>query len=948
MIRGEAGIGKTELLERALDRVPGLRRLRAVGREFENELPFTGLHDLCRPLLTRLEALPGPQRTALEVAFALSDGATPDRFRVGLAVLGLLSAAAREEPIVCVIDDWQWLDHASAQVMAFVARRVEHDPIAFLIASRDTGETATFDGLPVLTLTGLGGQDALALLTSASHTPLDQRIRDQILAEARGNPLALLELPRTMGPAELTGDFDLLTTPPVPARVEAGYRELLASLPENARWLLLLAAAEPLGDPVLLWRAAERLGIGADAAGPAEAARLLEIGVRTRFRHPLVRSAIYRAASPEERRTAHGALAEATDPVADPDRRTWHRAQSVLLPDEDIAAELEHAAARASARGGIAAAAGLLERATALTADPDHRAERALSAARYHYWAGAPGAAAALLATAEAGPSDDRRQAFIELLAAQISIHSGPGVKDPAPLLQAARRLEAYDRPMARQISIEAYVVAMRAGRLGPPGLEAETARRLATMLEDAPAQSPTLSDLLLEALITRATKGHVAAIPPLRRAVGAFLAETETDWRYNWLSLACAMAMDLWDHDGWRTLAERQVRLNRRAGTLLTLPSALHYRAYAHVLSGEFGAAEALIAEALAIDVTGNQTGPPFGDLALRAWRGDQKGTAALAERVAAPARERGEGHNLSVIDGANAVLYNGLGHYDAAYEAATEVCADDGLGFFSFVPSELIEAAARTGRHRLAEPVLREFVERTDASGTDLALGLQAYARALLTEGSGAEDLYREAIDRLARTDTAAYLARAHLVYGEWLSRETRRGDAQVQLCIAYEKLSAMGAAAFAERAARELSACGVRPPRSAATRLRSRVADSEPADESLAALTDREREVLTLLASGLSNSEIAAALVISHETVKTYVSRILTKLDLRDRVQAVVFAYRIGLVSPDGWPGCPGRSVPRAAAARPRSSRAAERPPGSHGCTLKPLPDDLRFSP
>ncbi|WP_329252661.1 AAA family ATPase [Actinoallomurus sp. NBC_01490] len=875
LIRGEAGIGKTELIERALDRAAGLWRLRAGGREFETELPFTGLHDLCRPLLPWLETLPGPQRTALEVAFALREGTMPDRFRVGLAVLGLLSAAAREQPIVCVVDDAQWLDHASAQALAFVARRIEHDPIALLFAVREPGVPNLLDGLPELALTGLGTEDALELLASQLHTPLDERIRDQIMAEARGNPLALLELSRSVGTGELAGGFGLPKALPVPARIEATYRERQAALPQDTRWLLLLAAAEPLGDPVLLWRAAEQLGVGSEAADPAEAAGLLDIGVRVRFRHPLVRSAIYRAASPDDRRTVHRALAHVIDPLVDPDHRAWHRAQSVLLPNEDIAAELERAADRASGRGGVAAAAGFLERATALTPDPGRRAVRALNAAGLKYWAGDNEAATGLLAIGKTGPGDERHQALVELLAARISVNHGPRSKDPAPLLDAARKLEAHDRPMARQTYIGAFVTAMRAGRLGPPGLLTDTARQLAKALEEGASESSEPPDLLLKALITRAIEGSTAAIPSLRRAVGAFLSETEQgDDFHHWVALAGATAMDLWEHDAWRTLSERQVRFIRRTGMLLALPSALHYLAYAHVLAGEFQDAEALIAEAITIDPTGNPSGPPFADLALRAWRGDQEGTAALVEQLIGPAREGGEGHSLSVIDGANAVLYNGLGRYDAASEAAAEVCRHDELGFSAFISPELIEAAARSGRHRLAKPVLENFAERTEASGTDLAIGLQMYARALLADGPGAEDLYRKAIDRLSRTRAAVYLARAHLVYGEWLRREARRGDARAQLRIAYEKLSGMGAAGFAERAARELSACGERPHRPAAP----------PRD----LLTPQELQIARLVAGGATSKEAAEQLFLSPRTVHAHLRNIFKKLGITSRLQ------------------------------------------------------------
>jgi DNA-binding CsgD family transcriptional regulator/tetratricopeptide (TPR) repeat protein len=498
-----------------------------------------------------------------------------------------------------------------------------------------------------------------------------------------------------------------------------------------------------------------------------------------------------------------------------------------------------------------------------------------LAAARLERWAGNAEAASGLLTIARTGLHDERHQAFVDLLTAQISIATGPGLKDPAPLLDAARKLEAYDRLLAQETYLEAYVTALRASRLGPPGLLADTARELAKVLAAAPAESPTPPDLMLEALITRALEGYAAAAPSLRRVVAAFLARTgQADRHQGWAGLAAAMAMDLWEHDHWRAICERQTRLIRRKGELTTLPGALHYLAYAHILAGEFRDAEALIAEAITIDPTGNSSGPPFADLLLRAWRGDQGRTAALIEQMIGPAHETGEGHYLSVIDGANAVLYNGIGRYNDAFAAAVRTHEDDEAGFSSFIRPELVEAAARSGRHRLAEPVLEHFTEQTNASGADLAIGLQLYARALLTDGPGAEDLYRNAISKLARTRATPYFARAHLVYGEWLRREARRGDARIQLRIAYENLSEIGAAGFTARAARELSACGERPNR--------------PAANPIDLLTPQEHQIARLVAAGATSKEVAEQLYVSPRTVHAHLRSIFKKLEITSRLQ------------------------------------------------------------
>ncbi|WP_460359642.1 LuxR C-terminal-related transcriptional regulator, partial [Actinoallomurus bryophytorum] len=591
------------------------------------------------------------------------------------------------------------------------------------------------------------------------------------------------------------------------------------------------------------------------------------------FRHPLVRSAVYDAATPDDRRGAHRALAEVTDPRADPDRRAWHRAQSVLGPDEDIAAELENAAVRASARGGMAAAAGFLERATALTPDPAGRAERALTAARFKHWAGAPDAATDLLATARMGPLDGLRRALAEVLTAQISVSTG--AKDPAPLLDAARKVEEHDPLMARDVYVEAFLVAMRAGRLGAEDLLNDTAHEVAKALDAAPLTPAPRADLLLRALITRETDGYAAAVPAMRDAIEAFLAAAKAPKpRSRWLSIVSGMAIDLWDLENWRVIAEHHVRITRRKGALITLPSGLHFLAAAHLTAGEFQDAEALVAEANTIDPTGNPAGPPFADLALRAWRGDEEGFAALAERFNETAYESGEGHHLTVLDGTRAVLYNGIGRYDAAFDCAARACRHDELGFSALNPTEFIEAAARSGRQLQAGQVLAEFVARTDASGTDLAIGLQLNACALLTDGAGAEDLYQQSIHRLTHTRATAYLGRCHLVYGEWLRRETRRADAKTQLRIAYEMLSAIGAAGFAARAARELSACGEHPHR--------------PASKPLDLLTPQELQIARLVAGGATSKEAAAQLFLSPRTVHAHLRSIFKKLGLNSRRQ------------------------------------------------------------
>ena len=431
VLRGEAGVGKTALLDYAVASAEGLRVVRAVGLESEMELAFAGLHQLCGPVLDWLPRLPAPQRAALGTAFGLATGPEPDRFLVGLAVLSLLSEVAREMPLVCVVDDAQWLDRASAQALAFAARRLLAESVLALFAAREPG--ADFHGLPELVIEGLGAADARELLDSAVRWPMDERIREQIVAETRGNPLALLDLPRGLSPVELAGGFRLPEVLPLPGPIEQDFLRRVEGLPGSARLLLVAAAAEPTGDPVLLRRAAGRLGIPAEATTPATEAGLLEFGARVQFRHLLVRSAAYRSASRHDRQRVHRALAEATDLQADPDRRAWHRAQAAPGPDEDVAAELERSADLAKARGGLAAAAAFLERAAALTPEPAQRAERALAAAQAKIQAGAFDAPLSLLGVAQAGPQDELRHARIDLLHARLAFASNRG-RDASPL----------------------------------------------------------------------------------------------------------------------------------------------------------------------------------------------------------------------------------------------------------------------------------------------------------------------------------------------------------------------------------------------------------------------------------------------------------------------------------------------------------------------------------
>ncbi len=867
VVRGEPGIGKTALLGYAAGAALGFRVVRAWGVESEMELAFAGLHQLCVPMLGRLEQLPGPQRDALAVAFGMREGQAPDRFLVGLAVLSLLAATAEDQPLACLVDDAQWLDRASVQCLAFAARRLLAEPVALIFAAREPGDDHELAGLPGLAVTGLGDADARAVLALAVGGRLDAQVADLIVAETRGNPLALLELPRGLAPAELAGGFGLPGAAPLAGRIEDSFACQLDALPDQTRRLLLLAAADPSGDRPLVWRAAGRLGISVQAGAPAVEARLVEFGTRVRFRHPLVRSAAYRSASFSERQQMHAALAEATDPIADPDRRAWHRAQAAAGPDEEVAAELECSAGRAQARGGLAAAAAFLERSVLLTADPARHAERALAAAQASLQAGAFGKALDLLATAEAGPLDELQSARVDLLRGQIAFASGPGADAPALLLKAAKRLEPLNLDLARQTYLNAWVAAPLAGRLAGAGDLLEVSRAVRAL---PPARSPRPADLLLDGLALLVTDGPAAAAPVLRQAVTAFAGgdiSREEGLASGWLA-----ASVLWDDDAGRAIMDREVRLAREAGALDELPVNLVPLAMSATWRGDLAEAASLIAEGDAVcEVTGSRLAP-YAAMFLAAMRGNQAELTSLAEAAIAAAEAGGEGAAVTYAHWVAAILHNGLGRYADALAAAGQARAGSHLYVSMWALPELIEAAVRTSNTEVAAGALERLAESTSVSGTDWALGVEARSRALLSEDETADRLYREAIERLGRTRMRAELARAHLLYGEWLRRENRRIDAREQLRASYQMLTAMGLDGFAERARRELLATG--------ETVRKRTV------ETLTDLTAQEAQIAKLARDGRTNQEIAAQLFISPRTVEWHLGNVFTKLGITSR--------------------------------------------------------------
>ena len=870
VMRGEAGVGKTALLEYVAARARGCRLARVTGVQSEMELAFAGLHQLCAPMLSRAQSLPVPQREALRTAFGLAEGPPPDRFLVGLAMLSLLSEMAAERPLVCVIDDEQWLDHASAQALGFVARRLAADPVGFIFAARVPGKELA--GLPELTVAGLAQADARVLLASALAGPLDPRVRDLIVAETGGNPLALLELPRGLTPAQLAGGFGLPGAVPLSGRIENSFARQLNVLPEATRRLLLVAAADPSGDPVLVRRAAGQLGIPAQAAGSAVEAGLLEFGAHVRFRHPLVRSVAYRSASPQDRQEAHRALAEVTDPRIDPDRRAWHRAKAAAGPDEQVAAELERSAGRAQARGGMAAAAAFLQRAVALTSEAGPRSERALVAAQASLQAGALDAAAELVATAAAGPLDDLQQARADLLRGRIAFVSTAGSDAPALLVTAAKRLEPLDGALARQTYLDAWVAALFAGQSARAGTLHDVCR--AARSAPSPAGAPRPSDLLLDGLTVLVTEGRTQAGPVLRRAARIFAEEEiarEEGQRWGYVATCAAIVM--WEEEYYHAIVVRLLQSAREAGLLVDLPMWVQATAIQAVWRGDLTAAASLIAEA---DAIAEATGSGFARYAavmLASFRGAEAEARPVAGSVINDARATGQGVGIQWSQWVSAILDNGLGRYESALAEAQQASEQAPELFVSvWALVELIEAGSRTGQARLAVDALERLAEATSVGQTDWSQGIYARARALLLDGQEAEGSYREAIGRLSRTRLGPELARAHLLYGEWLRREGRRVDAREQLRTARDMFVAIGMEAFAERARRELIATGEKVRRRSA--------------ETCDRLTPQEQQIARLARGGRTSPEIGAQLFLSARTVEWHLGKIFTKLGIGSR--------------------------------------------------------------
>jgi len=861
VVRGEAGVGKTALLDHLVAASSRCRVVRAAGVEAESEVAYAVLQQVCAPLLGHLDALPEPQREALSTAFGLGTGAPPEPLVIGLGVLGLLAEAAQEHPLVCVVDDVQWLDRMSEVVLTFVARRLDAESVALVFGSRSPDDGGTLGDLPELRVEGLPAAEARALLDAVLPGPLEDTVRERIVAETGGNPLALLELPRDLSPAELAFGFGANDGTSLAGRVEDGFAARIAALPPETRRLLLAAALDPVGDVTVLWRAGERLGATPEAATPAQAAGLVDVGARVRFRHPLVRSAAWRSAEPAELRAVHRALADVTDPDREPDRRAWHLAHAAAGPDETVAAELERCADRALARGGRVAAAAFLERAAELTADPKTRGARVLAAAEARFRAGSLREVTDLLAAAELAPLDPVQRATLERLRARTAFEADPGRASGPALLAAAEQLESLDVAAARATYLAALGAAMHAGRSADQGAAVARAALALPQGEDA-------TGLLLTGLATWFLEGQAAAVEPLRRALDAITADEAPGL----LWLAGPLSQEIGDDATWWRLTDQAASRAHARGEMASLPTALTFRSLALTWAGRAAEASALNAEAEALAHATGRPLHPAGPLALSAYQGEERGAVALQDAVVADATARGQGRLVGLAYYCRALLLNGLGRYPAALEAAREAARYDDLAFITWTLVELAEAAARTGDEATAHEARDRITARAAAAGTDWLGGLAAEVVALTSADEDAEPHYEDAVARLAAPTLTLHRARAQLQYGEWLRRRGRRVDAREQLRAAHEAFTASGVQAFADRAARELAATG--------ETVRKRSAATE--DE----LTAQEAQIARLAVAGRTNPEIGAVLFLSPRTVEWHLRKVFTKLGVSSR--------------------------------------------------------------
>lgn len=870
LLDGGAGVGKTTLLDYLAERTAGFRVLSVTGIQSEVELAFAALHQLCLPLDDTMASLPTPQREALEITFGQRQGVAPSKFMVGLATLSLLAEASRVAPILCIIDDAQWLDEASAQALGFVARRLAFEPVGMVFALRAQSAAGAFEGVPPIVVDGFERRDAEALLSSLVPGHIDRRAMDRVLDEADGNPLAIVESARALSRAEIAMGMILPTTTASPSRMEEHYQGLLRALPEDTQRLLLVAAAEPSAQPQVIFAAAAKLGADATAIQPAVEAGLATVPVR--FSHPLVRSAVYRAASPDAVRAAHAALAAVATGDADRDLLAWHRARSVSGTDDDAATDLALAAARLGARGGTAAAAALLRQAVEVTSNRFHKAEWLLRIAQAELAGGQYELAARDIAAAAAGELTDGLLAEAKLTQARIAFARDRGGGSVALLLNAAEHLAPDDAESAREAYLEAFSAAMFGASLARTSVQEVAERWLDADLSSGAGPAHTLLDAMSRVLLddnAPSRRAMQVALAPFQMGV------VDESTHLHWMWHATIAALAAWDFDTWDAVSERHLVLAREAGDYTELPIALTTRAYAHLFRGEFSAALDAVREMETIaSVTGGLMAPTAA-IGAAALQGAVDELDRLVQETVVDADKRADGSGLAIAYWGEAVLNNSRGNYEDALRwgrlADRQSNPLHSAAHWALV--ETIEAASRLPGTDASQELSR-LEAATAPYGSDWARGIYARSKALLSPDSEAESHFVDALQFLERSPSRLDFARATLLYGEWLRRRKRLGDAREELERAHQLLVDMGATDFALRAARELQAAGIR---------------IGPSDAAFGAdLTPQEAQIAQLAGQGLTNGEVAARMFLSSRTVEYHLGKVFTKLKITSRRQ------------------------------------------------------------
>jgi DNA-binding CsgD family transcriptional regulator len=877
VLYGEAGMGKTRLLEHMVASAPNLRSVSIAGVEAERDLGFAGLHRLLRPFLGRRSRLPKPQRDALGSAFGLQLETPADRFLVGLACLTLLADIAAEEGLVCVIDDAQWMDEESLGVLAFVARRLSADRIALVFGLRDReAPSGSLAGLPAIPIGGLPDHAALELLSTRVGADIDTELAQRIVVETSGCPLALLELASELSDEQLRGGRTVSEPLPIGKRLEDHFLRQVEALDDAAQTFLLVAAAETSGDASLVRRVAADMGSDGLAEDAAVASGLLDTARGIKFRHPLVRSAIYGGAPLDLRRSVHNALAANIDPGVDPDRRAQHLAGAARGPDEALANELEEAAHRAGQRGGYSAESSFLLQAAQLTPDPQRQSARLLRAAVAALNAGLPHRGEALLEQARPGLTDPLLAAEAMRLDGRLRVPLAQPPTAPGLLLAAARAFVPLDRSRARETLLEAVDAALVSQHFTVGTSLTEIAQvALATPAEGSSPQ--TVAGLLLDGAASLWGSSYGAAAPVLRQALGTLESDSvRPEDITSFFMLPTIVANELWDDEAYGRWVRRVEHIARDEGALLALQVSLLSLAKHATRAGRFAEAEAHYDDA--VEITRAMGG--FTDFYewlkcdLYAWRGQEAETLQTAAILTGASNAIGSAVPVELAQVALATLALSSGRYADALEAVNPILDANAPRWACQVFSLGVEAGIRAEDHAVADHCLAQLEERAPAAGTPWGLGQLARARALAQEADNAEEFFVEAVSYFEKTSVATDLAHTHLLYGEWLRRENRRQDARSELKVAYDKFSAMGAEGFARRAQIELEATGEK------VRRRSVETQSD--------LTAQEAQVARLAATGATNPEIAARLFISANTVDYHLRKVFRKLGITSRRQ------------------------------------------------------------